>query len=335
VFGRKLLAKSPEIAAEWSTKLGVDALTLDGDLVSRKGALTGGYVDTNQSRIQAHSQLREATQQLRESERALEGLQRDTQKWEREVSKAMQEIQRLESKRGDWTNQMQQTEKELERLQSRLDQHQRQAEHVERAVIPPLERELEVIQSDINRLQAEIGTPLQQSLSDEERESLQQVKQRLGSISNDVDAQNERVSQASVERQKWQSLLQDNLYKRRQELNRGKRLSTAAVQEHIQQELKDRQRELMEAIRVREEVEERLNKARQEEDEIRSELIAAKNKLEQLKSKDQKNAKALEDSQDKSERLLNKVCLSFASVHVCVHMCAYYTTLLVSLLHHR
>ena len=40
VFGKKLVARSPELASEWSAKLSMDAITLEGDLCSRKGALT-------------------------------------------------------------------------------------------------------------------------------------------------------------------------------------------------------------------------------------------------------------------------------------------------------
>ena len=45
VFGKKLLAGSVEVASTWSSRCGMDAVTLDGDLCSRKGALSGGYVD--------------------------------------------------------------------------------------------------------------------------------------------------------------------------------------------------------------------------------------------------------------------------------------------------
>ncbi len=45
VFGQKLLADSVESASTWSVRCNVDAVTLDGDLCSRKGALSGGYVD--------------------------------------------------------------------------------------------------------------------------------------------------------------------------------------------------------------------------------------------------------------------------------------------------
>ena len=47
VFGKKLLANSVEVASTWSSRCGMDAVTLDGDLCSRKGALSGGFIDRN------------------------------------------------------------------------------------------------------------------------------------------------------------------------------------------------------------------------------------------------------------------------------------------------
>ena len=41
VFSRKLLARSVDVASAWRARSGMDTITLDGDLCSRKGALTG------------------------------------------------------------------------------------------------------------------------------------------------------------------------------------------------------------------------------------------------------------------------------------------------------
>ena len=47
VFGKKLLANSAEVASTWSTRCKMDAVTLEGDLCSRKGAMSGGYIDSS------------------------------------------------------------------------------------------------------------------------------------------------------------------------------------------------------------------------------------------------------------------------------------------------
>jgi len=54
VFGKKLLANSVEVASTWSTRCDMDAVTLDGDLCSRKGALSGGFVDRSKRYVMYH-----------------------------------------------------------------------------------------------------------------------------------------------------------------------------------------------------------------------------------------------------------------------------------------
>merc|ERR1711935_598593 len=60
IFDRRILARSSEVASEWSEKLKMDCITLDGDLCSRKGALSGGYVDVQKSRLKAYDQKKQA-----------------------------------------------------------------------------------------------------------------------------------------------------------------------------------------------------------------------------------------------------------------------------------
>jgi hypothetical protein len=67
-----------------------------------------------------------------------------------------------------------------------------------------------------------------------------------------------------------------------------------------------------------------LAEARETEQELRIALHSAKNELEQLRSKDLQNAKALEEAQDKSDRLLTKVRyitsdLIFVSLYIFTH----------------
>ena len=319
VFNKKLIARSPEVASEWSAKLSMDAITLDGDLCSRKGALTGGYVDTSKSRLRAHNRRTEAHATLKDAERGYQEGQRRAQQADQATTNLMQELQRLEAKHAELSHMLTAKETDYERLQSRLENHKKQVGHIESSTIPPLEKGIAELQGDIARLQEEMGTELTKSLSDEERDLLNELKLKQAALGEEIEAQNEKVAAAGLERQKLQSLLEDNLLKRKKELSEGiadddgpsdrrkSRLSSAALQAQRKEELEDRRRQLEIQTSVKEDIEKRVEEARQEEEKHRSDLIAAKNELEQLKSQDMKNMKALEDAQDKSDRLLNKV----------------------------
>jgi structural maintenance of chromosome 3 (chondroitin sulfate proteoglycan 6) len=50
-FGRTLLCRNAHVASQCAKKWRVDCVTLDGDQVGRRGALTGGFHDARKSRL--------------------------------------------------------------------------------------------------------------------------------------------------------------------------------------------------------------------------------------------------------------------------------------------
>jgi structural maintenance of chromosome 3 (chondroitin sulfate proteoglycan 6) len=284
----------------------MDAITLDGDLCSRKGALTGGYVDVTKSRLRAHAQWQQAQRTLQQVERDSRDATRKAQQVDQAVTNIMSEVQRLEAKQADMQRLVRDMEQNVQKLEERLEQHQRQMTKVEKTNVPALEVEIAIVRGDIQRVQQELGTELVSDLTEEERANLQRLKKVYNDLGAHIESQTERVAELSVERQKLQSLLEDNLLLRQKELTQVEPTTTGTSVAR-QEELEDKQRELDAAMRLQEEVEAKLQEARRVDDEVRGEMVASKNEVERLKSLDMKNAKALEEAQDLTERLLNKV----------------------------
>jgi structural maintenance of chromosome 3 (chondroitin sulfate proteoglycan 6) len=55
----------------------MDCITIEGDQINRKGALTGGFHDTRKSRLALMSLIRSASTNLTEAEKKLEGVKTD------------------------------------------------------------------------------------------------------------------------------------------------------------------------------------------------------------------------------------------------------------------
>ena len=322
VFSKKLLARSPEIAAEWSTKLHMDTITLDGDLCSRNGALTGGFVDVNKSRLRAYNKQIDAQEKLRSVEREYQVANAEAQQIDQSFSQNLTELQRLEAKQAQLQNNVAGKESELERLDTRVSNHKKQIETIEKTNIPLMERTIADLESDIARLEEEMGTELQLSLTEDDRERLHELKELQETLAAKIDSQQEKTNAAELAKQKLQSLLENNLLQKRRELmdgnqqqghrqSRGGRLSTSHQQQQRKEDLEDRKRERDAAERAKEDIDTRLETARQFEEELRKEVNAAKTDLEKLRADDMKNSKAWDDAQDKAERFLTKVCISF------------------------
>ena len=58
VFGRTAVCRDLNVAAAYVRSHGLNTITLDGDKVDRKGALTGGFHDVRRSRIDAVRNVR-------------------------------------------------------------------------------------------------------------------------------------------------------------------------------------------------------------------------------------------------------------------------------------
>lgn len=321
VFGKKLLARTVDVASTWSARSHMDAITLDGDLCSRKGALSGGFVDLNKSRLRAQAQLTQAREALDKTSAEHRDVKQKAEAVDQLATNIMGKLQGLEAKHADLHHILAEADGEIKSLQTRLDHHKKQVLQVEKTTIPSLERQIDSLQAHVGRLNDEMGTELTSALSDEDREDLKRFKTIQTDLSSEIEGQNETVSQLSVERQRLQSLLTDNLLKRRQELlldhsnedddvsrrtSRGKP-SSAAVLEQRREDLEQRQRELDDACRTADEIEARLLDVRKTEVSLKAEMIEAKNEFEQLKSLDMKKSQELEAAQQENEKLLNKV----------------------------
>ena len=318
VFGKKLLARNVDAASTWSAKCNMDAITLEGDLCSRKGALTGGYVDQQRSRLRAHLQHKASQRELAKADADHSEVNRKAQSVDQAATNLVADLQRLEAKHGDLNHMLTSIEAETARLRVRTEAKKKNTETIEKTIIPALEHDIASLGSEIERLEAEKETQLASSLSEEERVLLARLKTVQVELAAEIDAQNDFVGKLSVDRQRLDSLLNDNLLKRREELlqegiddvtNRRISLvgiSSMAMQAQRLEDLELRRRELDDAIRINDEIEARLAELRKTDVALNNEVLQHSNKIEQFKAEDVEITRRLRDAEEKSDRLMNK-----------------------------
>lgn len=321
-FDRKMLARSPEIASEWSNKVKMDCVTLDGDMSSRKGAMSGGYVDEKKSRLKAYAASKKAESEYRKAGEEHRQLQAKAKQTEQDVANISEEISRLQRKQSQVSRMIQNQEGDLSQSQTQISQQDRQADRLESQIIPSLEQNLEAFQLDIARLNEEIGTELNSGLSDEERSLLTELKKVQEDLKEKIADQKDAVEEVRAERNRLGSVLENNLYKRRTELTQVTSVDEAAVgmgveatttvmlQEQKERELEERRLQSREAIRDADDLESKLGDIRRTEEELKNELIVAKNRLEKLKTEDNKNTRDLDEAQRRAEQMMGKKSLN-------------------------
>ncbi|KAH8018337.1 hypothetical protein HPB51_003058 [Rhipicephalus microplus] len=71
IYGKTLICRNLEVATQIARTSNLDCITLDGDQVSHKGALTGGYFDTRRSRLDLHKAHMQLMKEITEVEKQL------------------------------------------------------------------------------------------------------------------------------------------------------------------------------------------------------------------------------------------------------------------------
>jgi structural maintenance of chromosome 3 (chondroitin sulfate proteoglycan 6) len=317
VFDKKLLAKTAEIASQWSSRVHMDCITLDGDLCSRKGALTGGYLDQAKSRLRAYQEQRQAQVAFETVEREFQKMDSTAKQNEHDVTNASQETARLESKQSQLARAVTSLEQSLQQEEHKSVQHEKSSQNIQSSIIPPMEREIAALEGDIQRLQEEIGTELTSTLSQQDRVVLQELKQTIKTLSKKTSSQSEQVEELRSETQKLESLLQDNLLKRRQELTQVFRdeddagflnTTSSSILETKRALLEDKRQQYSDANQDVNQLSQQAEQLKEMEESLKQEMIAAKQELDLLKAKDDKNLKLLDEANLESEKLMSKVC---------------------------
>lgn len=98
LFGKTLICRNLDVATKLARTTGLDCVTLDGDQVSSKGSLTGGYFNSSRSRLEMQKNRSETMQQIQQCEQELEALRTELTKTESEINTIVSEMQKTETK---------------------------------------------------------------------------------------------------------------------------------------------------------------------------------------------------------------------------------------------
>lgn len=199
VFGKTLVCRTLELAASVARAHNMSCITLDGDQVNRRGALTGGFHDSRQSRLGAMATIKACRGRLQNSATEVRKLRAELAVLDQRVTVIGGELSRVEMRiaqlrevHEQLTVQLRAVAKSqrLRALESALEQQQRAADD-RAALVAALEEQLASLRS-------EIGTDLLARLTANERA-------RLDALRTERDSLTARLTAASTSRAEAES----------------------------------------------------------------------------------------------------------------------------------
>ncbi|KAF4562602.1 Structural maintenance of chromosomes protein 3 [Pleurotus pulmonarius] len=169
VFGKTCVCRDLTIAAAYVKSHGINTITLDGDKVDRKGALTGGYHDIRRSRIEAIRNVTNWRTKHAAEERRLKEVKAEIVKLEQEITQVAGQMavltgqqNQIRDARERYMDEGNSLTKEKEKLAERIKKMESDVEEIE--------SELGNLSVKVQGYKQELGSPMTKGLSEEEEE---------------------------------------------------------------------------------------------------------------------------------------------------------------------
>lgn len=300
-FGKKLICRDLNTCNQYASSWNMDCLTLNGDMVHRRGGLNGGYRDPSRSRTRMAQQVRVAERQVKDLNTACEKATAAAELADAEISRVLSELQKQEQQKRrllDTYDQFQQDSKAMMRQKTSLERNIQAKE----TLLHEIDAERSEFVKKIGTFEKEMEIPLTDTLSAAETRKLRdlsykiQSKTKLG-LNQKQELESKRLQQISIE-----TLLNSNLKRRLEELmeeTNGNYLT--ARQDDL---LQSKRCDLQEATRLLEQNTLMLHQV--ETNHVSKELESLSSQLEMFKAQDMDHHQKIQQEAAAAETLLNK-----------------------------
>lgn len=239
VFGKTIICPNLQVASQYARSHGVNAITPEGDRSDKRGALTGGFHDSRQSRLDAVKNVGKWRDEYETKRNRGTEIRKELEKLDQVITKAVGELQKLEQQRHQVQNSSGPLRQEL-RSKRELLQNKSDALDAKRRALRNVESNLAALNDQVNAFQAELSSPFQKALTSEEESLLERLSGTVQDLRRQYQELSTRRSELEARKSVLEVELRENLNPRLDQLlNRDIDLA----EEEVQGNLKETQRE--------------------------------------------------------------------------------------------
>ncbi|KAJ5237115.1 hypothetical protein N7489_007206 [Penicillium chrysogenum] len=302
VFGKTIICPNLQVASQYARSHGVNAITPEGDRSDKRGALTGGYHDSRQSRLDAVKGLAKWRDEYETKRNRGTEIRKELEKLDQMITKAVGELQKLEQQRHQVQNSSGPLRHEL-RAKRDLLQNKKDALDAKRRALRNVESNLAALNDQVNAFQTELSSPFQKALTSEEEARLE----TLSSTVQDLRGQYQELSGQRSELEARKSVLEvelrENLNPRLDQLlNRD----IDIADEEVQGNLKETQREVKRISQALEKLNARLKEVDTSIEEGNTRVMDLQQRNADTRREIEELARSIEKHQRRMEKSMQK-----------------------------
>lgn len=220
VFGKTLICRNMEVASQFSKSENLDCITLDGDQVSRRGALTGGYYGNRKSRLELQDSIWKFQEKMEGEETRRDQLKRELEKLDSDVTVVLGELQKVETQQV----QLRETYEKQKIDVKAKTQEKRTAERALEAKeqgLSHLEVDLKSMRSTMKALEDEFGTALVSQLNAQDQQEVDDLNSEIMTLQERLKASLSNRTKLEAKKNTLENVLNNNLMRKRDELKQA------------------------------------------------------------------------------------------------------------------
>ncbi|KAG5682931.1 hypothetical protein PVAND_012249 [Polypedilum vanderplanki] len=297
IFGKTLICRNLERATELAKTTGLDCVTLEGDQVSSKGCLTGGFFNTSRSRLEMQKKRSEYMQMIQDFEDQLHEIRTKLKATEQRINEIVSDMQKTETKLGKSKDAFEKVQADIRLMKEELTRIERYRSPKERS-LAQCKSSLEAMNTTKSGLESELHQELMAQLSVQDQQEVDQLNDDIRRLNQENKAAFSSRMSLEVTKNKLENLLTNNLIRRRDELQQA--LQEISVEDRKRQ-LTNCQADLTAvAERIRkvntdvEDMDRKFDKAAKTQKSLQKELEALVQKEKDLQDKIDQDSKLTE-----------------------------------------
>eukprot|EP00245_Coleochaete_scutata_P015772 TRINITY_DN7167_c0_g2_i1.p1 TRINITY_DN7167_c0_g2~~TRINITY_DN7167_c0_g2_i1.p1 ORF type:complete len:1070 (+),score=312.54 TRINITY_DN7167_c0_g2_i1:279-3212(+) len=302
VFGKTVVCRDLDVATQVSRQSDLDSVTLEGDQVNKKGALTGGYSDTRKSRLKLVKIVKEGLTRLEEIRQSLDPIQGKLNEAEQAINKVLAEMQKLEAKKQTARIGADQAKAELRAMKSRESTNRKALEQKERT-LAGIREGIAQLQASIDAKREEMKTALTNTLTEEEQRLLNSLNPEITHLKTSFKECEKLRMEIESTRTALEAQLSSNLLKRQEELEA--QLANISTESRAA-ELDAKKEEVQRAQVAVEEKTQELKRTIGDIERVSKDIRQLKGEKDELKVLEDQYERTRQDEAKDLEQLVNK-----------------------------
>ncbi|KAF9201350.1 Structural maintenance of chromosomes protein 3 [Haplosporangium sp. Z 27] len=301
VFGRALICRTLEIAATYSRSYNLNGITLDGDRVDRKGALTGGYQDTRNSRLNIIKNIKSFNAKFQTATERCQAIKKEISSLDQKITGLLNKIQLVDVRRKQLIDKRETLSIEFRSLamdEATLKESIENKENTHRNLVA----DQKILQSQLVALEDELNSEMVQTLSEAEHRLLSELIKQSDSLKERLSALATERSKIGTRKSILESTLGSNLRPRLDELKDKIENGTILSDDGLEK----RRQDLAAILRSVQEITTRIQEIDNELEEVGKNVADKETNFERFQTEQQEESRQFRKLQKDAEKYVSR-----------------------------